>query len=164
MTTLRDAQIAWRHMRENDGGYCPCCDRWGKDYRRGINHTMAASIVWLSYMTEPGGDFIDVPKRAPRYVLASNQLSTMQWWGLCERRAVEEGDDRKHSGMWRVTELGARWAANRTTVPKYVWTYNKTVLRTEGPEVRVNECVENFSYDEVMSTRYVPRGPDGPQP
>jgi hypothetical protein len=156
--TLAEARQKWERMREEDGGLCPCCDRHGKNYRRGINHTMAASIAWLSHMTTPDGEFIRVPKTAPRFVLGSNQLPTMRWWDMCERKPSKD-PAKKHSGQWRVTEKGVLFATNRLRVPKYVWTYNADVLSTEGPLVLISECIDSFDYEEVMSVRYNPRPP-----
>ena len=158
--TLMEAREQWQHTIENDGGHCPCCDRWGKMYRRGINRVMAGSIVWLAHHSADG-EWVDVPRRAPRFVLASNQLPTMRWWKLCERYDVvpmSTAEDKRFSGYWRVTELGKRWANNEIAVPKYVWTYNDTVIKFEGPDVKVSECLdEGFSYNEVMNTNFQKR-------
>jgi hypothetical protein len=152
--TLADARIDWYQTIKEDGGYCPCCDRWGKMYRRGINRVMAGSIVWLARHGPAGGDWVDVPRVAPRFVLASNQFTTMRCWGLCERNEPKAGEDKKFSGRWRVTDLGGKWAADGLKVPKYVWTYNDTVQSFEGPLVAVHDCLDRFSYDEVMSTNF----------
>src|SRR5262245_36609489 len=97
---LSDARAEWQRTIEGDGGHCPCCDRWGKMYRRGINRVMAGSIVWLARHGPPGGDWVDVPRVAPRFVLASNQFTTMRWWGLCIRNEPGPHEDRKFSGRW----------------------------------------------------------------
>jgi hypothetical protein len=156
--TLKDAIAIWNRMRKGDGGRCPCCNRWGKDYRRGINYTMAASIAWLSHLTTPTSEFYLVSKKAPRFVVSSNQLPTMRWWGLCERKPSKD-PAKKHSGLWRVTEKGMLWATGRIAVNKFVWTYDGVVLMTEGPDVKISECIDNFDYNEVMQARYVPRPP-----
>ena len=51
------------------------------------------------------------------------------------------------------------WANNEVTVPKFVLTYYDTVYAFEGPEVYARDCVENFSYTEIMKPTYVPRPP-----
>lgn len=158
MTTLAEARAQWHQVTiMNKGGHCPCCDRWGNMYRRPINKVMAGSIVWLARHGPAGGDWVDVPRVAPRFVLASNQFTIMRWWKLCERNAPGPGEDKKFSGFWRVTELGERWAHNLVRVPKHAITYNNTPLDFEGPDVLVSECVEKFSYNDVMSTDWKTR-------
>lgn len=152
--SLADARARWFQTTLIDGGgHCPCCDRWGKEYKRAINGTMAASIGWLAGIGQPGGEWIDVPRRAPRFVLASNQLPTMAWWKMCERNdSTASEEDKKHSGYWRVTELGARWARNEVAVPRYAVTYNSTVRRLEGEMVRISDVLgERFSYADIMA-------------
>ena len=148
--TLDEARAQWEQTIRDDGGHCPCCNRWGKMYRRGINKTMAASIIWLARMTQPGGDWVDVPKFGPRWLVASNQLPTMRWWKMCERSEPSPEEDKKFSGMWRITDLGNRWATNLVRLPKFVWTYNDTVYGYDDPKIAVSEILENFSYNDVM--------------
>jgi len=156
--TLAEARENWQKIIKGDGGHCPCCDRWGKWYQRGINYTMAAGTVWLAVMSADG-EWIEVPKRGPRWMVVSNQFPTMRWWGLVERNVPMPGEDKKFTGFWRATELGKQWAAGKVKVPKYVWTYNNTVMEFEEPMVLVSECLENFSYKEVMDVSYEPRKP-----
>jgi hypothetical protein len=153
--TLDDARLTWfNHTIINDGGYCPCCDRWGKTYRRGINRTMAGSMVWLAEHAPPGSDWVKPSKVGPRFMIGSNQFTTMKWWGACERCPADEDEDVKHSGLWRMTELGMDWVANRVTLPKFVWTYNDEVKRFDEPMVRISDIIEDFSYGEIMSARF----------
>ena len=155
MTDMFNARHQWfTETILGDGGHCPCCDRWGKQYRRGINTTMANGMVWLAQHTVPGGEWVDVPKTAGRDVLATNQFTTMRWWKMCERHIDVEDTERKHSGLWRITDLGARWVRGEVAVPRYVWTYNNEVKAIEGPDVYIGDIVEGFSYPEVMSVAY----------
>src|SRR5215475_8244469 len=108
--TLLEAREAWYKAAKSEGGICPCCDRWGKWYQRGINATMAAGVVWLARMTaddrpQKDWDWIDVPRKGPRWMIASNQFTIMRWWGLVERNVPLPGEDKKFSGWWRATEL-----------------------------------------------------------
>jgi hypothetical protein len=152
--TLDEARQEWQQTIRDDGGYCPCCDKWGKMYHRAINITMARSIVWLANHTQPGGDYVDVPRLAPRFLLRSNQLASMKWWRMCERAAPHPEEDKKHSGMWRITDLGNRWANNLVRVPLYVWTYANEVDSYDGDMVTVSDIIDHFSYGDVMSHRY----------
>ena len=45
---LEQLRAAWRSTIEEDGGHCPCCDRWGKIYSRTLNKTMAKSLVIIN--------------------------------------------------------------------------------------------------------------------
>lgn len=152
--TLQEARDQWYNTIRGDGGYCPCCDKWGKMYHRAINITMARSIVWLATHTQPASDWIDVPKRGPRWLVKSNQLPSMRWWRMCERAEPDPEIDRKFSGMWRITDLGQRWAGNLVRVPLYVWTYAASVDSYDGDMVAVSDIMADFSYGAVMSDRY----------
>tara|TARA_R110000868_G_scaffold106636_4_gene292328 strand:+ start:6313 stop:6810 length:498 start_codon:yes stop_codon:yes gene_type:complete len=147
MKTLQESREAWSNAIEGDGGYCPCCDRWGKIYPRHFNSSMARALLWL---VREGADWTDVPNTAPKWLTRTNQLPTVRWWGLIER---QESDDPtvKHSGVWRPTERGSNFAHGRTTIPRVVFTYNAQVVRFGEEKMRVEEAFKTqFDYAQVM--------------
>jgi len=145
---LRDQ---WRHTIDDEGGHCPVCDRWGRVYARGINNTMARALIWLYQQTGDKDGWVDVPTTAPQWLVRSNQLATLHWWGLVERKSKDETHRAKFSGIWRSTKLGREFAQGEVRVPKKVFTYMGNVEGTSTEEVSISECFkEVFSYEEVM--------------
>lgn len=145
---LDELRSMWRTAIEADGGHCPCCDRWGKIYSRSLNETMARSLLWLVNQGS-NGDWIDVPQHAPRWLVRSNQLPTLRWWGLVERLETDD-KTKKHSGFWRVTGLGLLFVQNQLEVPKKVYTYNAEVESFGEELVTIEDCVGGFDYSAVM--------------
>ena len=86
---------AWRHAIEHDGGHCPVCDRWGKVYPRSINKSMAKSLIWLCSSDSDADNWVNVPVTGPQWVVRTNQLPTLRWWDLVERRANTEDEKKK---------------------------------------------------------------------
>jgi hypothetical protein len=109
---------------------------------------MARSLVWLAHHSIKG-DWVDVPKRAPRWLVRSNQLPTLRWWGLVERQGSEDLT-KKHSGLWRATQNGILFAQNSIKVPKKVYTYNAEVEGFSDELITINDCVKSFDYSAVM--------------
>ena len=151
---LETLKLLWRETIKHEGGYCPVCQRWGKIYKRNLNKTMAGSLIWLCKQETKDG-WIDVPAKAPKWVVASNQLSTLKWWGLVER-CIPEGDGRKKfSGLWRPTQKGIDFANNKITLPKAVYTYNDMVEDFSSEEIFIEQCFdEYFDYQDVMNNHY----------
>jgi len=151
---IEQAKEHWKHTIADDGGHCPVCNRWGKIYKRNINTTMAASLMWLASEKQENG-WVDVPKRAPKWLLASNQLSTLKWWDLVERCPADEESRTKFSGLWRPTEVGVAFSLGFITMPKSVYTYNDKVEDFGQDQIYIFECfAEYFDYKEVMLGRY----------
>lgn len=151
---IEQAKEHWKDVIAHDGGQCPVCNRWGKIYKRNINATMAASLMWLASEKQENG-WVDVPKRAPKWLLASNQLSTLKWWNLVERCPSEEKSKTKFSGLWRPTEKGIAFALGFIKIPKSVYTYNDWVEDYGQDEIYIHDCfAEYFDYQEVMAGRY----------
>jgi len=145
---LRDA---WGRTIAHDGGHCPVCDRWGKIYLRNINVTMAQGLMWLCRQTGDEDGWINVPVAGPQWLVRSNQLATLHWWNLVERKSKDETHKAKFSGIWRPTALGKDFASGLVRVPKSVYTYNNMVMRYGTEEVLISECLEEvFDYDQVM--------------
>lgn len=151
--SISDAKDSWRTIIHNDGGVCPCCDRWGKVYGRAINKTMADSLEWLYHKNTAMGvrTWIDVPNTAPTFVIRSNQLPTLRWWGLVERQEKDPTDKlQKHSGKWRITLKGADFVEGKLLVPKKVFTYNGEVTSTSDELVAFSNCTGDFDYEATM--------------
>jgi hypothetical protein len=92
-----------------------------------------------------------VPTSAPQWLVRSNQLATLHWWGLVERKSKDKTHKAKFSGIWRSTQLGREFAQGEVRVPKKVFTYRGNVEGTSPEEVSINECFkEVFDYEEVM--------------
>lgn len=145
--SIEEARSDWLYVINGDGGYCPCCNRWGKIYPRQFNSSMARALIWL---VGKGAGWTDVPNTAPKWLTRTNQLPTVRWWGLVVRR---ESDDPtvKHSGIWRPTALGRDFARDRVSVPKKVYTYNADVLRFGGEHIRIADAFRTkFDYEQVM--------------
>lgn len=153
---VQRVRTIWRGLIESSGGHCPVCDRWGKVYARPINKTMARSLIWLCNAETDAEGWVNVPKHAPRWVVQSNQLPTLRWWGLVERKGNEGETKTKHSGLWRPTLEGINFANNHSRVPKKVFTYNDTVQGYSTETVAVTDCfADNFDYNLTMNT-YAP--------
>ena len=160
MKTLEDAKTEWVSAIHGDGAHCPCCDRWGKVYRRHFNSSMAKALIWL---VGEGFDWTDVPNTAPKWLTRTNQLPTVRWWGLVVRR---ESEDRavKHSGMWQPTRRGIAFASNEIELPSTVYTYNNKVVRYDDNLIRIQDAFKtHFDYEQVMLPVPVPQMPERSQ-
>jgi hypothetical protein len=146
---------AWRKAIEGEGAHCPTCDRWGRIYGRSINRTMANSIMWLSVAVADEDGWVDIPSKAPRWLVRSNQLPTLKWWGLVERRYNDKNSKNKHSGMWRITDLGRAFVHGQVSIPKKVFTYNDIVQSVSPENIFIKDCFKlYFDYRDLMNSYY----------
>jgi hypothetical protein len=153
--SLEAAQDYWANLIQDEGGVCPCCGRFGKIYKRTINANMARGLIWLVFEWEKiNTEWVDVPEKAPRWLVKSNQLPTLRWWGLVER--LESSDpSEKFSGFWRPTTRGLEFAKNRLAVHQAVFTYAGDPVNFEGPMVLISQCGgKKFDYSKVMEETY----------
>ena len=138
----------WRKTIEDVGGYCPCCERWGKIYKRPLNSTMARSLMWLVNTPHRGDGWTHVPDVAPTWLLRAPQLTSLSYWGLVVPFSKES--KLLSSGLWKPTNNGIRFAHNELRVPKYVFLYNNRVLETTGEDVSIVECLgDKYDYNAI---------------
>ena len=148
--TLKEARNLWSEIILDKGAKCPCCDRWGRAYRRRINLSMCKSLSWLAAQKLIDG-WVDVPNRAPKWLLRTNQLASLRWWDLVERRLLVKDSKKKHSGEWRVTDKGREFLEG-SKIPDAVLTYAGEVLSTSEELTTLKEVHNRFDYHEIMST------------
>ena len=102
-------------------------------------------MLFRSYADVDADGWVDVPNTAPRWLVQSNQLPTLRWWGLVERKGNEGETKTKHSGLWRPTSEGLDFVHHGTRVPKQVFTYNDTVQGYSTETVTIRDCfADNF--------------------
>jgi hypothetical protein len=144
----------WRSVIEGEGGHCPVCDRWGRIYGRNLNKTMAHSLIWLCSASTDDDGWVDVPNKAPRWLVRSNQLSTLRWWDLVVRKNTAE-DKNKYSGLWKPTIVGRDFVHSGARIPLKVFTYNNNVEAKSVETVAIHECFdEYFDYQAVMNDHF----------
>lgn len=154
LETLEDARGRLRHGVD-DGINCPCCDRWAQAYWRTINKTMARGLWWLycKGLRDPIANAGEVPftdiTKGPAWLLRSNQLATLRWWGLVERMPSDDSA-KKHSGMWRVTAEGDKFVNRGTSVPRRVCTLFGDVIAVSDDRITVMDIREDFNYAETV--------------
>ena len=147
---LQEMRVQWRETIDHQGGHCPVCDRWGKVYARAINKTMARSLIWLCNANPVELDWVDVPSQAPRWLVRSNQLPTLRWWGMVERRSNDD-EHKKFSGMWRPTWFGIQFALGKAEAPKKVFTYAGEVEGISAETTTIHGCFKDyFDYEATM--------------
>lgn len=145
--TLLEAKEKWENLIHDKGGECPCCGRFGKIYSRSINETMAKSLIWLAHEHTL---WVDVPNKAPRWLIRSNQLPTLRWWELVERHP-NDNPKKKHSGFWKATEYGKDFSSGNIHVPEKVFTYAGDVVDVSPENIFIKNCFKTyFDYEKTM--------------
>lgn len=152
--TLTAAREEYFDAAEGAGMACPCCDRFGRKYRRKFNSGMAASLVWLvgEYGRHP--IWVDVPKVAPRSVVSSREFDKLALWGMAAPH-VNEDTQKRCSGVWRPTILGERFVRGvGVVIYSHAIVYNGKVERWDGESIDVVEALgERFDYAELLAGR-----------
>lgn len=149
-TTLDEARARFRRDLD-DGTTCPCCQKHGQRYRRGLNSTMVRELIWLVNASGPTRRWVNVSEEAPAHVHRSRQLPSTAFWHLTEHKPNDD-PTKASSGIWRPTEAGVAFVHRTLKVPKYVHEYGSTPERWSGPSIGVIEALRGrFDYGELMS-------------
>ena len=145
------------HARLKDGKLhtCPVCDQKCKIYKRRFNSGMAGTLCWM--VSTFDGDWLDIPKCGPRFVLAAREYNKTRHWGLAEQKTNGDNPAKKNSGLWRPTAKGVDFIERRITIPSHVFLHNNHVLDFSNEQTDIIEALgENFDYDELMQAAPVP--------
>ena len=151
-TTIAQAR---RSVMSNieEGTTCPCCDQYCRLYKRKLNSGMAAGLVWLVRQYLKDRQWVDIPNRAPRFLLRTGgQFSVLAHWGLIEQR-INEDDKKRTSGFWRPTKKGIDFVKRRISVPSHVHLYNNEVRGWSDKNLDIDAALgKKFSYKELMAS------------
>jgi len=139
----------WYIDSQDKGACCPVCERFGKTYARKLNATFAKYLLWMYQqdLRDPGG-WIDMPARAPRWIMRAKNFSLLRHWELVEAD--------EHGG-WRITKAGVAFAKNESGERIYKFLYNNKPITFDGMNEQTHDIKEalksgGFDYDETMAS------------
>lgn len=139
--------------RNREGCTCPVCGQYVKEYKRKLNSTMAAGLIWLTGESRKNGevDFVHIGKTAPRWLVkAGGTIQTLSHWDLIIQKPNFDTKTRT-SGLWMPTVKGLNFARGNITVPSHVYLYNNVVQGFSEEEITIQQALgEKFSYQQLM--------------
>ena len=137
-------------MTTKDAERCPCCRQLVKLYCRKLNASQARALLWLVREAGPDRQWVNTSRDAPRFIVKTNQLGTVAYWGLVEPQQNEDKAKRT-SGVWRPTPAGVDFAMGRTSIPSHCYCYNQTCWGFWKPRVTIQKALgERFDYQKLM--------------
>lgn len=154
METIREGK---NHLKKHarKGTTCPCCGQFVKIYKRKIDSGMAQGLI-AAYKKGADKDFIHVPTALLGVQINSStsQFSKLRYWDLVEEQ-VNNDTKKRTSGHWKLTDKGIDFVLRRSSVKKYVYTYNQKIVdfgdSDEMEDVNIEQCLGNhFNYQELM--------------
>ena len=153
MKTLAEARLEFKTAIQGDGGKCPCCRRWGKINGYQINSTQVRGMIWMLKNFRKNA-WVDLGK-APKWVLRSKSMATLHHWDLLEAKPKGKDEDKRASGLWRLTPHGHDFIRRRITMPKYAFVFGNKLIKHSKEQVDAVQALgKKFSYEELMNTRY----------
>ena len=148
MNKLQKARAKLQEQMRGKGAFCPCCDKWAKIAPRPLNKKMVSGLYWI-FENSKAGHYINVAATGPRWLVSSNQHTTLKHWGLLESKANKD-PKKKCSGWWRVTKYG-RQVLFGEPIEKFAIIYNDKCYGHKEPMVTLDEIIDNFDYEEIMA-------------
>ena len=134
---------------ESGGAICPTCSQHAQVYRWSLYSTAIRALT-LFHTIGGTADFVHSNRLKELGHKGQGDAARLRLWGLVERE-VEARADGGRSGYWRVTKLGEDFLRGRAKLPKYVYVYDGRLLRTEGPDVGIQDVLGiSFDYAVMM--------------
>lgn len=147
METLLEAK---EYLRANweKGVTCPCCKQSVKKYRRAIHSSMCLALINLYKISKGGKEYHHISD----FVGNFGDFSKFRYWGLVEEKEKEDGEDKRTSGYWKITEKGIAFVLGEVKVKSHILIFNKKVYGFDGNDVTIQELLKKkFSYEELMN-------------
>lgn len=132
------------------GCSCPVCGQFVKVYKRPITSTMARQLI-RAYHSYGAGPWFHA-KNVIMGGSSTGDFAKFEYWGMIQRQNQQPGtDNKKTSGLWRITPSGEQFVLRQITAPKYAVIYNAQLLELAGDEVTIADALgTSFNYNELM--------------
>jgi len=147
-----------RVERNGPGTHCNACGQFVKVYHRQIHSSIAVALIVLFKMnrTAEWVHTTNISKVNDVCINGRCEIPKALYWGLIEEcpvdvKELENGSNRV--GLYRITEKGKDFVLNKSTVPKYAYIFNDTILGFSEETVGIKDCLKNkFNYHELMES------------
>lgn len=151
METLEEARTRVHDGREEKHGtVCPCCDQHAQTYRWSLYSSIAKALMMLDHIAAPG-EFVHVNVLKERGWRGQGGMAHARWWGLVEEEDKVRSDG-GHSGCWRLTQYGKDFIYGRAVIYRYVWVYNRQVLRWSGPPFQ--DSMQTVTIEDALGKKF----------
>lgn len=144
MQTIKEAK---QHLRENwvKGVNCACCGQFVKRYSYKLNVSIAVTLIEMYNLKK---EWVHVNTEISP--TSGGYFSLAQHWKLIYQKPLE-GEDKKGSGYWALTDKGRDFVLNRIIVPTHVHMFDGRVLGFAEEHTSIVEALgKKFSYSELM--------------
>ena len=144
---IQSLKEEWKKEIEGKGGFCPCCEKFGKVYKIKMSQHLALCLRWIFVHGATDG-WVDVQNSAPRWMMKSKTYPLLEHWGLVAAKA-------QRSGIWKATERGIEFVLGHRTVPSAVHIYDNRIWGFEESEVLFKQCFgKHFDFEEMMNEQF----------
>lgn len=152
MQTIDEAK---QFLRDNlhAGAKCPCCGQQVKCYKYKLYGTAARALIDL-YKLGNGYHHVSQYAEAGAGRLRAPHFAELRFWGLIERRPLNDNPKKRSSGYWRITKKGKLFVRGEITVNSRILVYNGKFQGFAPDSVLINikDALGNdFDYRELMT-------------
>jgi hypothetical protein len=150
-TTLTAAKEFWEdHIDTKEGAICPCCEIFGRIYRRPFNTVAIQALAalyrhtklngegfyhYLDFFGKPYGDF---PKFTHLKLIV---------------RATNDDPVKRTSGTYKIQQPGIAFVESRLAIPSRLCLGpGNELLEVFGEQKRIGEFWPEFNFTDLMQT------------
>jgi len=124
---------------------CNGCGRSMKVSRLKIHKTLATMLVSLQQL---GNGWHHIETFRPTKHGSGRDFSILKHWNLVESKPANSDEDKRTSGMYRLTDSGKAFVLGTIAKPKYVYVFNNKVIETSDTVVVIGEC-KPFQWSQI---------------
>lgn len=130
------------------GARCPCCNQMFKIYKIPMNGTQV-SLLKNAYLQHGLGWFHISSLR--NHDSGSGAFAKLRYYGFLVEQVHDGNPKKRTSGIWRVTEDGAKFLKGELRVRKKAVILTGNFLGLDGELVSVFDVMgETFNYQKLM--------------
>ena len=139
-----------RRMSNEPISKCNHCGANSKVYAYKIG-SYARVLIWMAFH---GGDegYVHLPTSGA--INGGGDYAKLRYWGLIEKSPKDPGQEKRSSGLWRLTTLGRNFALDKATMNSTCYYSHPPgeILGFEPDQVSIVDALgKHFNYESLMS-------------
>lgn len=154
VTTLSEAK-QFLSANWETGADCPCCGQLVKLYKIPFRAGMAKVLIDIyTIMQKENKTWVHVIDEVKP---VNGDYAKLRFWGLLADKGDEPAGDKKASGYWSVTALGAEFINGQASIPSKVHIYNNEKWGQATEFVTIEQALGTpFSWKSIVGEPELP--------
>lgn len=137
---------------------CPCCKRKARVSPLKVHSTLAEMLCKLYRasirINGVADSYVHLTQFPASKTTSGRDFSIVHHWGIAEPMKASPDENKRSSGMWRLTQKGVEFVNGRLAIPRNAFVFDNRVVDYSQENVTIHTALgDDFDWFELIGRK-----------